>query len=267
MEYLTLYNGFKVPFVGIGTNTFGKVDNQFSSAINMDTKELLYAYDNGYRLVDTAIMYRNEQVIIKSIKDSKLDRKDVIVTSKIPTKNIDLDSEQAMNQMIQSSIDIFEGYVDIYLIHHPSEDNQVNLKIWQKLEEKYLQGQFKVIGVSNFSVDQLNYLMQHAKIKPMMNQIESNPAKWQNELISFCIKNDIAPVAWGPLDPVPNKELLTQIGKAYNKSWAQVLLKYQVMRGVIVIPKSHNKERQFENINIFDFTLSALDIKKIEGLA
>ncbi len=265
MEYLTLSNQFKVPMVGIGTNTFGKVNNQFNGDINMDTKELVTAYLNGYRLVDTAIMYRNEAVIMQSIIDSGLNRREVIVTSKIPTKNIELSDDEALEKMVLSSIETFGGYIDIYLIHHPSNDPAVNLKVWRLLEKYYESGHLKVIGVSNFSIKQLISLMGQAKIVPMMNQIESNPANWQNELIEFCKTNHIAPVAWGPLDPVPNKDLLTKIGEKYGKSWAQVLLKYQVMRGVIVIPKSHNKERQFENINIFDFTLSQKDIEKIEG--
>lgn len=265
MEYVTLKNGFKVPIIGMGTNTFGKVDNQFGGDINMDTKELLYAYDNGYRLMDTAIAYRNEAVIMQSILDSKLSREDVIVTSKIPTRNMTLNDLEKLEGMVQSSIDTFGGYVDIYLIHHPSGNDLLDLKVWQMLEKHYLAGHFKVIGVSNFSRSQLEGLINNSKIKPMMNQIESNPSNWQNELINFCLENDIQPVAWGPLDPVPNKALLSEIGKTYGKSWTQILLKYQIMRGVIVIPKSHNKERQFENINIFDFTLSNEDIAKIEA--
>ncbi|OED59662.1 aldo/keto reductase family protein [Acholeplasma laidlawii] len=263
MEYLTLHNGFKVPVVGMGANTFGKVNHDFYGALDNDTKELIWAYENGYRLIDTAIVYRNETVIAKSIKDAHLNRKDVMVTSKIPTKELSLEDDAKIEAMIQSSINIFGGYVDIYLIHHPSTD-EINLKVWKALESHYLKGHFKAIGVSNFSKEQLDYIMKYANIKPMMNQIESNPANWQQELISYCKAYDIVPVAWGPLDPVPNKDILTTIGNHYGKTWAQILLRYQIQKGVVVIPKSHNKLRQFENINIFDFTLSLEDMRKIE---
>lgn len=263
MEYLRLHNGFKVPVVGMGANTFGKVNHDFYGALDNDTKELIWAYENGYRLIDTAIVYRNETVIAKSIKDANLNRKDVIVTSKIPTKELSLEDDAKIEAMIQSSINIFGGFVDIYLIHHPSTD-EINLKVWKALESHYLKGHFKAIGVSNFSKEQLDYIMKYANIKPMMNQIESNPANWQQELISYCKAYDIVPVAWGPLDPVPNKDILTSIGNHYGKTWAQILLRYQIQKGVVVIPKSHNKLRQFENINIFDFTLSLEDMRKIE---
>src|SRR5690606_3495130 len=108
----------------------------------------------------------------------------------------------------------------------------------------YEKGLFKAIGVSNFNEAQLDYIIKHAKIKPMVNQIESNPAKFNHELIKYCLMHGILPEAWGPLDPVPNKEVLEKIGKKHNKTWAQVLLRYQIERGVLVIPKSHNKERQ-----------------------
>lgn len=263
MEYKVLTNGFKIPMVGIGTNTFGKVNHDYMGDINMDTKELLNAYDNGYRLIDTAISYRNEKVIMKSILDSSLKRSDVLVTSKIPLKGLTDPVDEQIENHIQSSLDIFGGYVDVYLIHHPLDD-ALNLKVWQVLEKHYKLGRFKAIGVSNFNEAQLNYLMQHSEIKPMLNQIESNPDNWQNDLIDFCLKHEIAPVAWSPLKRVSKKEVFESIGKKYDKSWAQVLLKYQVMRGVVVIPKSHDKTRQFDNINIFDFTLSKEDLTKIK---
>src|SRR5690554_2030730 len=198
MEYKVLTNGFKIPMVGIGTNTFGKVNHDYMGDINMDTKELLNAYDNGYRLIDTAISYRNEKVIMKSILDSSLKRSDVLVTSKIPLKGLTDPVDEQIENHIQSSLDIFGGYVDVYLIHHPLDD-ALNLKVWQVLEKHYKLGHFKAIGVSNFNEAQLNYLMQHSEIKPMLNQIESNPDNWQNDLIDFCLKHEIAPRCMEPV--------------------------------------------------------------------
>ncbi|VEU82278.1 aldo/keto reductase [Acholeplasma hippikon] len=265
MEYIKLNNGMLIPMVGMGTNTFGKIGNEFGGEINMDTKELLMAYDNGYRLIDTAIMYRNEAVIGKSLKETKIGRDEIFVTSKISTKGLDFNHiESIKNKIDQSLVDV-GSYIDIYLIHHPSEKNEENLILWNILIEYYKENKFKAIGVSNFNVEQLTYLINHSKVKPMINQIESNPSRWNHEIIKFCIKNDIVPEAWGPLDPVPNKDLLLEIGKKYNKSWAQVLLRYQLQRGVVVIPKSHNNMRQQENINIFDFRLTQADIDLIEN--
>ena len=265
MEYLKMHNGVVIPVIGIGTNTFGKVNHDFYGDINMDTKELLMAYKNGYRLIDTAIMYRNEEVIGKSIKETTLSREDLFITSKISTKDSDFTNINQIKEKIENSIVSIGNYIDLYLIHHPSNNNEENLILWNLLIEYYKENKFKAIGVSNFTKEQLTYLIEHSEIKPMINQIESNPSNWNHEIIKYCIKHDIVPQAWGPLDPVPNKELLIEIGKKYNKSWAQVLLRYQIQRGVVVIPKSHNDMRQQENINIFDFRLTQDDISSIEN--
>lgn len=265
MEYFKLNNGVKIPKVGIGTNTFGKIDNNWSAPINMDTKELIDAFSNGYRLIDTAIMYRNEMVIGKAVKESKIPRSEFMITSKISAKVEYIRDEQTIEDWITNSLNHIGSYIDLYLIHHPSDDNEENLRLWKVLEKHYLQGDFKAIGVSNFNIEQLSYLINHATIKPMVNQIESNPSNWNHDIIKFCLNNDCMPEAWGPLDPAPNKELLIEIGKKYHKSWAQVLLRYQIERGVVVIPKSHNKQRQLENISIFDFKLSSEDVALIEG--
>lgn len=265
MEYIKMHNGLSIPMVGMGTNTFGKVNNDFYGQINMDTKELMLSYKNGYRLIDTAIMYRNEKVIGKSIQETSIARNDLFITSKISTKDLDFTNIEAIKQKIDQSIIDIGGYIDLYLIHHPSDNNEENLLLWNILIEYYKENKFKAIGVSNFTIDQLTYLIDNSKVKPMLNQIESNPSNWNHEIIKFCIKNDIIPEAWGPLDPVPNKEVLSLIGKKYNKSWAQVLLRYQVQRGVVVIPKSHNDMRQQENMNIFDFRLTTEDINIIEN--
>lgn len=264
MEYFKLHNGILIPVIGMGANTFGKENHDFYGQINMDTKEIHLAYKNGYRLIDTAIMYRNENVIGASIKETNLSREDLFITSKISTKDLDFNNLEDVRNKIETSIVNIGSYIDLYLIHHPSS-NEDNLMLWNLLIEYYLDNKFKAIGVSNFNEEQLAYLIENSKIKPMINQIESNPNCWNHEIIKYCIKNDIIPQAWGPLDPVPNKEVLIEIGKKYNKSWAQVLLKYQIQRGVVVIPKSHNDMRQQENINIFDFRLTQEDIQKIEN--
>ncbi len=264
MEYFKLTNGLLMPKVGIGTNTFGKVNHDWNGEINFDTKELHDAYENGYRLIDTAVLYRNEGVIGKSLSETSIPRSEFFVTSKIPNKKEFIETDELVEETIKSSLSKIGSYIDLYLIHHPWDDLKDMLRVWRHLESHYKKGDFKAIGVSNFNEVQLAYLLEHADIKPMVNQIESNPKRWNHALIHYCLTHKILPEAWGPLDPVPNKEVLIQIGHKYQKSWAQVLLRYNIQRGVCVIPKSHNKTRQKENISIFDFKLSREDIEEIE---
>jgi diketogulonate reductase-like aldo/keto reductase len=265
MEYFKLSNGLLMPKIGIGTNTFGKVNHEFSGEINFDTTELEYALENGYRLFDTAVAYRNEAVIGKMLKEMDIPRGDLFITSKIPNKKEFIETDELVEKTINSSLNSIGSYIDLYLIHHPWDDLEDILRVWRHLEAHYKKGNFKAIGVSNFNEEQLGYLLKHAEIKPMVNQIESNPAKWNHDMIKYSLNHNVLPQAWGPLDPAPNKQTLTEIGKKYHKSWAQVLLRYQIQRGVQVIPKSHNKERQKENLMIFDFELTLDDIKLIEA--
>ncbi|HLT00420.1 MAG TPA: aldo/keto reductase, partial [Acholeplasma sp.] len=133
MEFFVLANGIKIPKVGMGTNTFGKEGNTYQGEINMDTKELIWAYQNGYRLVDTAIAYRNEAVIGKSIKESGLNRNEIFVTSKIPMRPETTATDELIIKAMDESIDRIGSYIDLYLIHHPG-DHETNLKVWRQLE-------------------------------------------------------------------------------------------------------------------------------------
>ncbi len=268
MKTIELNTGIKIPVVGSGTNTFGKVERDYMGAINNDTTELLDAIDVGYRHFDTAISYRNEAVVGKAIVESGHDRNDFFLTSKIPGEPAYTKSVDAVKKGVESSLQALgTDHIDLYLIHHPWEDLAEVVAVWQVLEDYVDQGILKAIGVSNFQETELTYLLEHSRIKPAVNQIESHPGKWQDELIAFSKSHDVVPEAWSPLksDEIA-KKVLTDIGRAHGKTWAQVILNYQVDRGVIVIPKSHNKERQQQNLDIFDFTLTEEEKRKIASL-
>jgi len=268
MRKIVLNNGIEIPMVGIGTNTFGKVDNQYYNEINFDTKELRIAIDVGYRLIDTAISYRNEAVIGKALKESNIDRTEFFVTTKIPGGKGYLSKEEVHNAVTKSLEALNTDYIDIMLIHHPWENLDEILSVYRELELFVDQGKIKTLGVSNFNEKQLGFLMTRARIKPAINQILSCPGKWQHEFIKFNQDLGVVVEAWSPLNKVTDeqKEVLNKIGKKYNKTWAQVILNYQVNRNVIVLPKSHRKEGQMENIDIFDFQLTVKESEVISKL-
>jgi diketogulonate reductase-like aldo/keto reductase len=269
MKFFTMNNGLLIPALGTGTNTFGKVNREFFGEINFDTKELLKAIELGYRLIDTAIYYRNEAVIGKAVKESGMLRSDFFITTKIPEKVEYTQSEDLIRMHIQSSLKSLNlSYIDLYLMHFPLARDEDNLRVWRILESYVDIGLIKSIGVSNFNEEQLLYLIEHARIKPVLNQFQSYPGKHQQSLIDFCKSHDIIPQAYHSIAKTSEtvKEILTKIGLKYQKSWSQVSLNYQVSQGISVIPKSHNPMNQMANINIFDFSLSDEEIQTIKSL-
>lgn len=268
MEYIKLNNGMKIPLVGIGTNTFGKVGNDYFEELNYDTKELNLAIDLGYKLLDTAISYRNEAVIGKAIAESNIPRKDFIITTKLPGKEGYRSKSEIDAAIKQSLTNLQTDYIDIFLIHSPWDNNEEMIEVYNHLETYVSKGIIKTLGVSNFNEEQLALIVNNSTIKPTLNQIASYPGNWNHDLVAYGNKLGIVSQAWSPLNRVDDitKSTLSEIGSKYNKSWAQVILNYQVRRGVIVIPKSHRFEGQSENINIFDFNLTEEEIKTIENL-
>lgn len=269
MEFVKLNTGIQIPIVGSGTNTFGKEDGDYSGKINGDTTELIQAIKAGYRHFDTAISYRNESVVGDAIKESGIERDDFFLTSKIPGRPEYTNSEKAVIEAVESSLKAFRtDYIDLYLIHHPWENLEEIVSVWKVLEQYVDQGTLKAIGVSNFDEAQLSHLLQHARIKPAVNQIESHPGKWNHGIIHYSLEQGVIPEAWGPLSRTDDaaKEKLTEIANNYKKTWAQVILRYQIERGVIVIPKSHNSERQKDNLAIFDFSLTEEEKNEIAAL-
>jgi len=270
MKHIIMNNGLAIPVLGTGTNTFGKENNNFDGKITYNTKELRSAIELGYRLIDTAIYYRNEEVIGKAVKESNIDRSEFFITSKIPVDKEFAETDERVEYHVEQSLKKLDvDYIDLYLIHFPLEKNEENLRVWRVLESFVDKGLIKTIGVSNFNEDQLSYLINHERIKPALNQFQSYPGKHQQSLIDFCKANVIIPEAYQSLTKLDakTKDKLIDLGKRYNKTWSQIVLNYQVNEGLIVIPKSHNRQHQFENIDIFDFELTKKDIEIIKNMS
>jgi diketogulonate reductase-like aldo/keto reductase len=269
MKYLKMNNGLMIPVLGTGTNTFGKKNHDFNGEITFDTQELLSAIALGYRLIDTAIYYRNEAVIGQAVKASKIDRKEFFITSKIPEKEAFSGTDALVKAHVDASLKAIDlEYIDLYLIHFPLKTNEENLRVWRVLETYVDRKLIQSIGVSNFNEDQLLYILNHARIKPVLNQFLSYPGNHQQALIDFCHAHNVIPEAYQSIRKVSDhtKDVLMRLAKPYQKTWSQLILNYQISQGLVVIPKSHNPHHQYDNINVFDFELTKEDIQIIRQL-
>lgn len=263
MKKLVLNDGNELPIIGFGT---------YESTEKKGIESIKNALDMGYRMFDTAAIYENEKVVGKAINESGIDRKEIIVTTKLWREN--LGYEEAKKAFDKSLKKLGLEYIDLYLIHWPA--NAKNYKDWQKanadswraMEELQDEGKIKSIGVSNFWQEHLEALFQTANVIPAINQIEFHPGYWQSELVEFCKKNNIVVESWSPLarGKVFGNEIIQIIAKRHNKSIAQVCLRWIIQHETIVIPKSNTLKRIEENINIFDFELSNEEMKQINEL-
>lgn len=258
-----------MPIIGSGTNTYGKEGNQYTGALRGDTQEVDWAIENGYRHFDSAQLYNNEEVVGKGIKNSSLPRENFFITTKLNTIDGFGGADWAHAEIEKSFEKLLTDYFDLFLIHFPWDHQEEILEAWNILEEYYHRGIFKAIGVSNFSVEQLDLILENGTIKPAVNQIKSHVGEWNDELIAYHKANEIATVAWSPLGGITEsrKQVLEEIGKSHGKTYAQVLLRYQIERDVAVIPKSHNKERQGQSLALFDFELTAEERERIARLS
>ena len=252
----TLNNGTEMPVLGFGTLYLnGEVGiRSVSDAVSL-----------GYRLIDTATIYGNEEAVGGGIKKSGINREELFVTSKLW---VDDSGYEKAKKAFQTSLDkLGLDYLDLYLIHRPRGDVKGS---WQAMEDLYKEGRIRAIGVSNFEEQHLEELMSYAKIKPAVNQIENHAFFRQEEARKMLKNYGIQMEAWSPLAQGRNglftNETLASIGKKYNKSNAQVDLRWHFQRGVIPIPRSSQKEHMAENMNIFDFELDDEDMKTIAGL-
>lgn len=256
----TLNNGVKMPWFGIGVF---KVEEgpELIHAVK-------FAIKHGYRSIDTASIYGNEegvgQAILDGIKETGISREELFVTSKV--WNADLGYESTIAAYETSLKKLGLDYLDLYLIHWPVEGRYK--EAWRALETLYKEGKVKAIGVSNFQIYHLKDLMQEAEIKPMVNQVEYHPRLTQKELLAFCQAQGIQLEAWSPLmqgQLLDNPDLL-EIANKYNKSIAQIILRWDLQNGVVTIPKSTKEHRIIENSTVFDFELSKDDMDRIDGL-
>jgi 2,5-diketo-D-gluconate reductase A len=257
MEKLVLNNGVEMPILGFGV--FQVTD------LAECERSVLEAIDTGYRLIDTAASYMNEEAVGKAIKGSGVPREDLFITTKlwIHSNGYQETKKAFDNSLKKLSLD----YLDLYLIHQPFGDVYGE---WRAMEELYKEGRIRAIGVSNFHPDRITDLIVHNEIVPAVNQVETHPFHQQIETQKFLQENNVQIESWGPFAEGKNhlftNELLTSIGKKYNKSVAQVVLRWLTQRGVIAIPKSVRKERMVENFNSLDFQLSAEDMQAIMTL-
>ena len=249
-----LNNGVEIPVLGLGVYKSGE-----------DTKNaVLNAFEAGYRMIDTASVYGNEAYVGEAIRESKLPRKDIFITTKI--WNDDLRGKRTREAAMESLDRLGLNYVDLLLIHWPV--NGCFVDSWKAMEELYDEGIARAIGVSNFEIHHLMELISHAKIVPVMNQIECHPYLNQRMVRAFCRNLDIAVTAWSPLAAglILEDEELKQIARKYNKSVAQITLRYELQEGMIIIPKSVHPDRIRSNAELFDFELSDEDMEVVRHL-
>lgn len=256
----TLNNGVKMPWFGIGVF---KVEEgpELVNAVK-------FAIKHGYRSIDTASIYGNEegvgQAIREGLQEANISREEFFVTSKV--WNADLGYEETIAAYETSLKKLGLDYLDLYLIHWPVEGKYK--EAWRALETLYKEGKVKAIGVSNFQVHHLEELMMDAQVKPMINQVEYHPRLTQREVHAYCLAHGIQMEAWSPLmqGQLLDNPLLQKIANKYNKSVAQVILRWDLQNGVVTIPKSTKEHRIVENANIFDFVLSQEEFEEIDGM-
>ncbi|WP_163717743.1 aldo/keto reductase [Mangrovibacterium lignilyticum] len=263
MAKLILNDGNEIPTIGFGT---------YESTEQEGIDAVRYAITSGYRLIDTAAFYKNEEAVGKGIKASGIDRSDIFVTTKLWRES--LGYESAKKELALSLDKLGLDYVDLYLIHWPANaknyDNwqQTNADTWRAMEELQAEGKIKSIGVSNFWQEHLEVLSETAKLTPAVNQIEFHPGYWQPELVEYCQKQNIVVEAWSPLarGKVFGNELLKQIARLHQKSVAQVSLRWIIQHDVVAIPKSTTNERITGNLDLFDFELTAEEMRLIDTI-
>lgn len=258
MKHFTLNNGVQIPVVGLG------VFRIEDAKIAYDTVKT--ALSVGYRHIDTAMIYGNEEAVGKAIKDSGIPREEIFLTTKL--WNDDQRSGKVQEAIDASLKRLSLDYIDLYLVHWPVPKTYIS--VWKKMEEVYKSGKVKSIGVSNYNPHHLDDLLKEAEIVPVVNQIECYPYLTQEKVIEYCKQKNIYPEAWGPLGAgktdVLSNSIIGEIAKKYKKSPAQIILRWNVQRGVIVIPKSVHENRMLENMSVFDFELSVEEVKKISSL-
>ena len=257
MEYVTLNNGVKMPMEG-----FGVFQVPEAAVCEQAVSDALAV---GYRLIDTAAAYFNEEAVGEAIRKSGIAREELFLTTKLWIQDAGYESAK---RAFQVSLDkLGTDYIDLYLIHQPMNDYY---GAWRAMEEMYGEGRIRAIGVCNFYPDRLTDLCLNAKVIPAVNQVELHPFFAQTGALENMKAFGVQPEAWGPMAEgkhgIFTHPVLTEIGAKYGKSAAQTALRWNVQRGVVIIPKSTHRERMEENFNIWDFSLSDEDMAAITAL-
>ncbi len=257
MEYTVLNNGVRMPLEGFGVFQVSDLAQCEQAVID--------AIASGYRLIDTAAAYMNEEAVGAAIRKSNVPREELFITSKLWVQ--DATYEGAKQAIDTSLAKLGLDYLDLYLIHQPMKDY---LGAYRAMEEAYREGKLRAIGVCNFYPNRLCDFCESVEIIPAVNQVEVHPFFQQEDALQLMHEYGVQPEAWGPFAEgkhgIFTHPLLSEIGEKYGKSAAQVALRWNVQRGVVVIPKSVHKERMEQNIDIWDFMLSEEDMKRIAEL-
>ncbi|RSK26652.1 aldo/keto reductase [Bacillus sp. HMF5848] len=254
----TLHNGVQMPWFGLGVFQVKEGEEVVESVKT--------AIEAGYRSIDTAAIYGNEEGVGKAIAESDVPREELFITTKVWNSKQGYDSTlEAFEESMQK---LGLDYLDLYLIHWPVPEQNKYVETWKALEKLYKDGRIRAIGVSNFQIHHLQDLIDQCDIVPMVNQVEYHPRLAQKELHEFCKANNVQLEAWSPLmqGKILDNPTLVEIANKYGKSTAQVILRWDLQNEVVTIPKSVKPQRIVDNANIFDFELSQDDIDKINSL-
>ncbi|WIH81350.1 aldo/keto reductase [Brachyspira pilosicoli] len=249
-----LNNGYEIPLNGIGT---------YSLLNEVCYNSVLYALQNGVRLIDTAYIYRNEEEVARAVRDSKIDRKDIFVITKLYPNQYN-DAENAINEALKKL-----GYIDMMLLHHPGNND---VEAYKAIEKAVKEGKIKSIGLSNWYIKELKEFLPKINIMPALVQNEIHPYYQDTEVVEYIQSLGIAVQAWYPLGgrghqrELLNDSVLKDIAKKHNKSVAQIILRWHLQRGVIVIPGSSNRAHIIENTELYDFELSDDEMRRISKL-
>ncbi|WP_304406650.1 aldo/keto reductase [uncultured Clostridium sp.] len=254
-SYKSLLNGIDIPKIGFGTYKL-KDENE-----TIDT--IKYALKVGYRFIDTASFYGNEEWIGKAIKESKIKRENIFLATKVWNDSHGYDKAIDSFEKSMKKLDI--DYLDLLLIHWPTK---LNKETWRAFESLYELGKVRAIGVCNFKIGHLEELRKTAKIMPMVNQIEVHPCFSQKEIVNYCNNYKIQVIGWSPImkGQLLEVPLMIDLAEKYNKTIAQIALRWHIQKGIIPIPKSSHCGRIADNIDIFNFELSEEDMIKIDRL-
>ncbi|WP_379152638.1 aldo/keto reductase [Paenibacillus sp. sgz5001063] len=252
----TLANGVKMPWLGLGVYKVQEGQEVIDS--------VKAAIQAGYRSIDTAALYANEEGVGQAIHESGVNREDLFVTTKV--WNSDQGYESTLAAFDKSISKLGLDFVDLYLVHWPVKEKYKDT--WRALEKLYADGKVRAIGVSNFQIHHLEDLQEAAQVKPMVNQVELHPLLTQVELRDYCKAQGIQIEAWAPLAQghLLDNEVLADIAARHNKSLAQVMIRWDLQNGIVSIPKSIKEHRIIENADVFDFELTAAEVERINGL-
>lgn len=255
---IKLNNGTYIPSIGFGTSLV--TGDECIQIIKTAIKA-------GYRHIDTASAYKNEEEIGEAIKQSNINRKELFITSKVWKDSMGY--ENTLKSFENTLKNLKLEYVDLFLVHWPkNNDDKLNIDTWRALEKIYKEGRAKAIGVSNFLKHHLKIILNNCDVIPAVNQIEFHPGLIRKETIDFCKEKNIVLEAWAPLGKgkMLSNEILLNIAKKYNKSVAQLCLKWCLQNNVIPLPKSENMERMKQNLDLFDFEITQEDMNTINNM-